>query len=100
MAHTLITSDVRVDPQIPSESLRLAKELFEIVQEKFPEVTLLAFHQSPEYHDDVWMYVRLPDDEQLASAFSSCTAELSIDCLVEHGFQVIVLPHEPVWFGH
>jgi hypothetical protein len=92
----ITTTDVQVDSQIPAKSLRLAKELFDTVQVKFPTVAPLAIQQSPEYYDDVWIYVRLPDDEQMYDDFSSFTAELSIDILVQYGFQIIFLPYEPM----
>lgn len=70
----------------------LAKELFSIVKNEFPEVELINFSESPEDPNDLWVNITTPKDEDREIALIEFAGDRTVDILTGYGYYISIMP--------
>jgi hypothetical protein len=74
---------------------QLIDELLSKVKDRFPEIVVSYFEESPEDPDDIWINVIADMDEDRQMEMSSYAAELETDILVDFGYAFTIMSHNP-----
>ncbi len=69
----------------------LAKELFSIVKNEFPEVELINFSESPEDPNDLWVNITTPKDEDREIALIEFAGDRTVDILTGYGYYISIM---------
>ncbi|MBM2816068.1 MAG: hypothetical protein HW421_2830 [Ignavibacteria bacterium] len=74
---------------------QLIDELLAKVKERYPEIVLKNIEPSVDDPDDIWINVIADMDEERQWEMSSYAAELETDILVDYGYALSILSHNP-----
>jgi hypothetical protein len=68
----------------------LSQQLFERLQERFPEIELLSVAESPENPQNLWVTILMPEDEDRELALREMAGDLSMDLLLTFGYHITI----------
>ena len=82
---------------ITQKQAKLAHELFQSLEEKFPEIEVIGLIESPADPDSTWLNIVVPDDEDREIEIKEFAAEQAIDILLDQDehFSVMSDPRGP-----
>ena len=66
----------------------LSHQLFETLQQQFPELELVEILESPVYRDSIWVRLIMPDDDDREIEIREVASELSTDILLNYGYDI------------
>jgi hypothetical protein len=70
----------------------LIKELVKDIEKKFPEVEFINITPSPENPNELWINMRVPDDEDREFELVEFSSNKTMDILLEYGYHFLVMP--------
>lgn len=70
----------------------LIKELVKDIEKKLPEVKFINVTPSPENPNELWINMRIPDDEDREFELVEFSSNKTMDILLEYGYHFLVMP--------
>jgi hypothetical protein len=74
---------------------QLIDELLAKVKERYPEIIFRDLQPSADDPDDIWINVIADMDEERQWDMSHYAAELETDILIDYGYDLSILSHNP-----
>jgi len=70
----------------------LIRELVKDIKKKFPEVEFINVTPSPENPNELWINMRVPDDEDREFELVEFSSNKTMDILLKYGYHFLVMP--------
>jgi hypothetical protein len=77
------------------KQLELSQQLFDQLQQRYPDVALVDIVESGVYPNHIWVRMVMPADEDKEIEIGKLASEISTDILLDHGHHITIVSSVP-----